>query len=527
MNIIDNSSLVTLIRPSLLIDKSAVQTVRGVPSLGVAYLAGAIKNAGHRIKIIDGFAMNSTQRESYYKDEFLIVGARIEQIIEQIPEDTLFIGISCMFSSEWIYHRKLIKKVKSAFPEKMIVVGGEHITADPQYVLDSCDAVDICVVGEGEETVIELIQKLESNQEISGIKGIYFRDPQNREKGLPTPPRDRIKKIDEIAWPDWDDYPIDIYLEKKLSLQETTKTSIPMLGSRGCPYKCTFCTNPNMWGPRWISRDAKDIVKEVKTYVNKYGVNYIEFWDLTFLINKKWIHEFCDLLISENLDIQYGLPSGTRSEALDQETLDKLFKSGLKRINFSPESGSDYVLEIIQKKVDRGNFLKIMNMASKSGLYVTSNIVLGFPGERKRDVVLSFKYIIQMVFAGIHDLYLLPYAPYPGSRIFNDLVAKGKIDKKSEDFDYFLAKCHYIKLTGIDSYSDSLSGRTINILFVVGRLFFYFLQFLVRPVRLVKFCKNVVMGKPQTYFERFVIGIYKNFIHKYISFERSPKPKLV
>ena len=424
-------------------------------------------------------------------------------------EVKLLIGVSCMFSCEWIYHKRLIKDIKCAFPNKIIVAGGEHITSDPDYALESCPSLDICVIGEGEETIVELISKIKNKKNIKDIKGISYRN--NRGIQL-TPLRERIKQIDGIDWPRWKDYPIKKYLEKKLSIQETSMTSIPMLGSRGCPYKCTFCTNEKMWRMRWIARDPKDIVKEIKFYVKKYNVNYIEFWDLTLVINKKWIHEFCDLLIKENLNIQYGLPSGTRSEALDLETLEKLYKSGLKRIGFSPESGSNEVLKIIQKKINLKKILKVMNLASKSGLYVTSNIVLGFPGERKRDVFLSFKYIIQMIFADIHDLYLLPYAPYPGSKMFNDLIEKGLIDKNSKTYDLFLAKSHCIKLTGIKSYSNSLSDFSLNILVVCGRLFFYFLQFLLHPSRLFKFFKNIMKNKPQTYFERFILGLYHHNI---------------
>lgn len=507
------NSLVTIIRPSLMIDSESVQTVRGVPSLGVAYLAGALKKENYRVKIIDGFVIDPKREESFYNGEFKIVGASVEKIINEIPKETLFVGISCLFSSEWLYHKELIKEIKAKRPDLKIVVGGEHITSDPQYVLETTPQIDIAVIGEGEETIIDICKYYEDKLDINEIDGIIY-----LYKGIvkKNNSRSRIKKIDEISWPDWDSYPLDYYMKNNLSLQETSVISIPMLGTRGCPYKCTFCTNLNMWGIQWISRDPADIVKEIKYYVEKYQVTYIEFWDLTFLINKKWIHKFCNILIEANLGIEYGLPSGTRSEVLDKETLALLKKSGLKRINFSPESGSNHVLKIIKKRANLKNFLKVMREASRAGLYVTSNIVLGFPGERRVDVIKSFIYIVKMAYSGIHDLYLLPYAPYPGSAIFNDLIESGAIDKNNSEYDLFLAKCHYIKIKGIKSYSNSLSGTSINFLFIFGRLFFYFLQYLFRPIRFFYLIKNIIKNIPQTYFERLILGVWRNFVIKRI-----------
>lgn len=505
-----SKQIVTLVRPSLMIDKESVQTVRGVPSLGVAYLAGALKKSGYTPFVIDGFVLFPEQEELFYQNKFKIVGANYNQIIEKIPKETLFVGVSCLFSSEWLYHKELIREIKLHRPELLIVAGGEHITSDPEYALRSCPEINICVIGEGEETLIDICKSVEAKESFSNIAGIAFKNEEGQ--FTKTEPRKRIKKIDEINWPDWDSYPLTYYMEKNLSLQETKVVSIPMLGTRGCPYKCTFCTNLNMWGIQWVSRDPADIVKEIKYYVQKYNVTYIEFWDLTFLINKKWIHKFCKILIDADLGIEYGLPSGTRSEVLDKETLNLLKRSGLKRINFSPESGSEHVLKVIKKRANLKNFLRVMRDASNAGLYVTSNIVLGFPGERKIDVIKSFVYIIRMAFAGIHDLYLLPYAPYPGSEIFQNLVKEGTINKEKEDYAYFLAKCHYIKIKGIKSYSNSLSGRSINVLFIGGRLFFYLLQYTFRPHRFYYLLKNIFYDQPQTYFERLLLGVWRNFI---------------
>src|SRR5690606_7555506 len=126
---------------------------------------------------------------------------------------------------------------------------------------------------------------------------------------------------------------------------------------------------------RWISRDVEAVIAEIKLYVSRYGMNHIDFYDLTAVINKKFMVSFCQRLIEENLNLTWSMPSGTRSEALDQEVLSLLYQSGCTKLTYAPETGSERVAQLIKKRVNLNNMLKSMRTAVKEGIIVKANMV--------------------------------------------------------------------------------------------------------------------------------------------------------
>ena len=134
---------------------------------------------------------------------------------------------------------------------------------------------------------------------------------------IQTDPRKRIKHIDNIPWPDWKTFPIEPYLDNAVSFGPGSGRNMPILASRGCPYECTFCSNPLMFGRRYFVREIDDLIKQIKYYIEKYKITGLQFYDLTAIVKKKWVLEFCEALKENNIKLEWSLPSGTRSEALD------------------------------------------------------------------------------------------------------------------------------------------------------------------------------------------------------------------
>ena len=134
-----------------------------------------------------------------------------------------------------------------------------------------------------------------------------------------TLPRGRIKAIDDIPWPAWNLVPLENYLSNGLGYGVDLGRSMPLIATRGCPYRCTFCSNPTMWTTKWIARKPNLVLDEIEHYINKYGAENIDFYDLTAIVQKEWIAEFCRLIKKRNLKFTWQLPSGTRSEAIDTE----------------------------------------------------------------------------------------------------------------------------------------------------------------------------------------------------------------
>src|SRR5579862_402518 len=252
---------VTLIRPPTVTFPQAMVGTPASPSLALAVLAAFLKRHGYPVTAIDAQGDALDQYTRLENGPHRIHGLTAEQIVARIPPDTGLIGVSCMFSNEWIYHRRVIDLVAKHFPGVPIVVGGEHATAAAEYVLRSCPGVVACAIGEGEETLLALAQALEAGADLESVSGLVVRDDEG-ESAFHTGTRTRVRALDEMPWPDWDAVPLREYLDRGFGHGVGHGRNMPMLASRGCPYKCTFCSNPQMWGTLWNVRSAADVVAE-------------------------------------------------------------------------------------------------------------------------------------------------------------------------------------------------------------------------------------------------------------------------
>lgn len=502
---------VTLIRPPYVIPMKSIYGHRGVPPLGLVYLSAAIKSIGHEVTCIDGFGEHIDNFQPIEDTDLLTNGLTTQEIIERIPKDTEVIGISCMFSNEWINTSRVVREVKKAFPQTFMVLGGEHVTADYVYILQNYPEVDCCTLGEGEEKTRSLIRELsKGNRDLSTIPGVTYLDrTTNQIKTTDT--AYRVKDINTIAPPDWHSIPLHNYLDQGLGMSMQGKRSIPMLLSRGCPYRCTFCSNENMWTTKWVSRDIDEVIKEIKYNISTFRIEHIDFFDLTAIVNRSWTIEFCKRMIQENFGITWSLPSGTRSEALDEEVLKLLWQSGCNKITYAPESGSDEMTKLIKKRVNLKKMLSSMKVAVKTGLIVKSNIIFGFPDERYRDILLNFVFLFKMAFVGVHDVPCFGFTPYPGSALFNRLLSEGKI-KRDKDYYRFLAHLVYSSPMERLSWSEKLPNWALPMLSLGGMAFFYSCQFIMRPWRFALLVKNVLKNSPRTMLEIAFWNMKNDFI---------------
>lgn len=494
---------VTLIRPPTLLPSSCTTTTQGVPPLSLACLAGSLRQAGHRVEIIDAFGCAPDQFLPFGAGRYFINGLTAEQIAERVPADCELVGVSCMFSNEWLYYREVIDRVAAARPELPIVVGGEHVTADPDYVLRRCPAIAYCGLGECDETLVELVAALEAGSPVANVPGLAYRGADGAPRR--SRPRGRIRDIDALPWPSWDGIPLRMYLDRELGNEAAAGRCMPMLASRGCPYRCTFCSNPNMYGTTWVARDPALVVQEIEHYVRTYAIDHVEFYDLTTIIRRDWIVSFCKLMIERNPRVTWGLPSGTRSEALDREVLQLLERSGCRSLTYAPESGSPATLRRIKKRIDPEKMLRSMRWAVRSGIRVRANMIVGLPGQTPREIFESLVFVLRMAWAGVHDVLIFPFVPYPGSELHAQLAAQGRFNFATDDYEEFLAGNIYNDVERVRSWNEYLSARAVARISVAGMLLFYAVQFLLRPARIVRTAARLLRGWPLTNFERIVM----------------------
>jgi radical SAM superfamily enzyme YgiQ (UPF0313 family) len=500
---------IALIRPPYVLPKTAVFGNRGLPALGTAYLSASLKRDGHDVTCIDGFAEDMDKFTRFGDTDFLVNGISKEEIVDLIPEDVRLIGVSSMFSNDWLNTSELIQYIKQERPNAFLVMGGEHVSADIDFILEQYQGVvDCCVKGEGENKIRELAREIKmGNYNKETIPGIsYF--CEKTKQTVTNEGEYRVKNINDIPSPDWTGLRIEEFHRRKMGMSSMKKITIPMLISRGCPYRCTFCTSPDMWTTKWIPRDADLVIDEIKSYVRDYGIEHIDFLDLTAIVNKKWTIDFCQKLIKEDLGITWSLPSGTRSEALTPEVLHLLKESGCEKLTYAPETGSPRLSELIQKRCKLDNMLKSMKSAVDQGVIVKVSMIYGFPDEKFSDVLQSLWFILKLAFIGVHDVSCFGFTPYPGSHLFRRLE-KEKVIKRDDNYYLFLAGLVYTRPFNTDTWNGR-KGFLQPILMLGSMSMFYFFQYLFRPVRLVRTIKSIAADEPTTMLDAALCNIYKD-----------------
>lgn len=483
---------VTLVRPPLLVPKNTLQGPI-TPPIGLAYLASTLERGGHQVVIVDAVGEAPFQVVPLFEGSVLGTGLSVPEIVERIPPETDFIGVSAMFSGEWPYVKEVIRGIRQAFPETPLVGGGEHFTAVPEFSLEDCPEIDLCVTGEGEETLLELVNTLGQWDKLEDVAGIAYRKDGQPVRNFA---RKRIRELDDIPLPNWELVPLENYLSNGLGYGVNRGRSIPLLATRGCPYQCTFCSNPAMWTTRWLARDPQLVLDEIEFYVRRYSVTNVDFYDLTAVVKKQWIVDFCQGLLDRGLNITWQLPSGTRTEAIDEEVTRLLFQSGCRNLTYAPESGAPTTLKRIKKKIKLDRMLDSMAAAVRSGMNLKTNIIIGFPDETAKEVWQTIHFLTKMAWVGVHDVSISMFSPYPGSELFDMLRDRGQL--QAMDDEYFLSLAAYTDLTESSAWSAELSSRQLSLFRLLGLAVFYGLQYLFRPLRAVQTLLNLFTGHQES-----------------------------
>ena len=486
---------------------SGIQIQTPSPPIGLAYIGAYIKEHGYNYLSIDacGEALDQVI-PSKHDPNLLIQGLTIEQIIDKIPSDVDVVGLTSLFSHAWFLVKDIIYKIKYTFPDVTIVVGGEHPTAAANMVLND-GLVDLVVTGEGEETFTEILDCIYKGKDCFDIDGIAYLSKTG--DVIVNKKRKRIKSTDSFPFPDWDQWSILEYIDYGQVSGINLGRAIPILGSRGCPYECTFCSNKDMWTKRYIMRDGRQIVKEMRYMRDKYNVSVFNFMDSTFIINKSKITEFCKELINSELNIEYQLPAGTRSEALTNNVIKLLEQSGLRNIGLAPESGSEVIRDIVKKKIDYYDFIDTVKALNKSKITTSCFIVIGFPEDNYHTLNKSLKMIRKLAFLGVDDITVSQFTPYPGSKYYRQLVTLGKIDDQYDRLgdivSFYSSKPR--------NYAENIKNGDLYKIMLRMYVEFYLLSFLFRPWRLIyNFFIYIKTGRENTKYIKFVTELF--FVRK-------------
>ncbi len=480
-----------------------------IPPLGVALIAGVLKKEGYKVSIIDAIAEAPRQYQSenipVYSDRvpkgyrLITMGLSFSEIANQIPRDVDVIGLSCMFSINWPCDRALANYLKEQFPNATLIAGGESTTGMAEQCLKQTKGLSVCVLGEGEETIVDLIKALELNTPLSEVSGIAYKNEQG--EVIKTKKRERIRNVNDVPFPAWELLPIENYQTHSAYPGEKPRITLSILATRGCPYECTFCTSPDMWGTRYFMRKPEVVVAEIEYAKNNFGATNFEFFDLTAIIQKRWIIEFAKLVVERQLDITWKIPAGTRSEAIDEEVAYWLKKSGCYFITYAPESGSPRLLNLIKKKVSLESIMQSMRYAKKQDMIVYINMIMGLPDETHLDVWKTFWFLLKCKFNRVDEMPFALFRPYPGSALFDRLINENKIQVNNDD--YVIDSLFIIDtLTEHQYYNDNIHPFWYKIYMALAYTAFYGLDYIKNPSRIIRMVRNISDKKYESELEK-------------------------
>ncbi len=325
-----------------------------------------------------------------------------------------FIGVG-MMTFKYLYNYVLINSIKQRFPEVVIIVGGPHASTFREKIFDHCESVSIVVPLEGEEILVEICK---GEKPLNQIQGIFYRKGNEI---IETDHRDFIKDLDNFPFPTYSKLNMDYY------------DLIPVISSRGCPYKCIFCPVKTTIGQAWRSRSAESILEELDYWVTKRGRSLVQIEDDNFTFNRQRVLEICEGIRRKGLDkkIRINLANGIRADKVDEELLSIMKKSGFSVLAFGVESGSESVLKSICKGESLSKIEEAIKLACKLNFVVCLTFVLGSPGETEDDVKKSIAFAQKYPVSRISFYHLVPY---PNTQLYDWVIKSNRFRYKNPEY---------------------------------------------------------------------------------------------
>lgn len=359
------------------------------PPLTLALMAAILRERGFTVRIIDGpvggYAFNQLAEEiKIFKPHLLVVNTATPSITSDL---------------------KIAGLTKEINPAIKTIFFGIHVTALPRETFSENSEVEFLAVGEPEDTVRDFALAVKNNETFEKIPGLAWR--KNGEI-IFNGPRPLMENLDELPPPAWD--LIDV---KKYCVPIKGNPFLLVLISRGCPYSCNFCAARIFYGSRARLRSPEKIVSEIKYFKEKFGVRDYLFWAENSTASQKQLYEISQRLIADEVGVSWVCNG--RVDLVDEDLLKMMKKAGCWMIGFGVESGSQKILDLMQKKIKLTDIVQAVTFARKTGLEVTAHVIIGYPGETRTDVGQTLKFLKKL-----DPDYLQVYCavPFPGSPLF-------------------------------------------------------------------------------------------------------------
>ena len=351
----------------------------------------------------------------------VIVDARVEKdYVEKIQrdiKDSLAVGLTAMTGTQIIFALRLAKLVRKLDPKMPIIWGGVHASLFPEQTIKN-ELVDAILIGEGDKAVVEIAKRLEKGESLEGVKGLFCKKDGIIHRGSCF----ELLDVNELPVPDW-------------SLIDVKKYRIfDVQSARGCPHRCGFCYNQTFNKGRWRMRSAKSVIDEIENLIKKYGIKEVNFIDDNFFTHKGRADEMLNLILEKKLKFTWRINCrADYFDRFDEDFLKKAHKAGLREVLIGCESGSQDVLDYIQKDIRVHQIVNAITLCKKVGLEAQCSFMIGLPEETGRDLNMTFDLIdkLREIDPKVVITALSIYTPYPGSKLFDISKGHGFVAPKS------------------------------------------------------------------------------------------------
>lgn len=378
--------------------------------MGLAYVASALRNAGHTITIYN--------QDVYHHPE--------SHLIDYLSNNDFDVIAVSVIGGYYQYQKLLkISEAINSIPNRPIyILGGHGPAPEPEYFLKKTNA-DAIVIGEGEVSTVSLLAALDNNIDLSSVDGIAYLDDYG--ELVLTEPQELIKNIDSISFPAWDLFPIDYYSLQREPHIKNSDRCFQVLSGRGCIFKCNFCYRMDKG---FRPRSAESIIEEIKTLKKDYNISYINFADELFMSSPKRTKELCSAFIEADLNIRWSCNG--RLNYATSDVLKLMKKAGCVFINYGIECMDNTILKTMNKKLTVDQIVAGIEATIAEGISPGYNIIFGNIKENADTLQKGVDFLVK------YDDHaqlrtIRPVTPYPGSPLYYYAIEKGML-KDVADF---------------------------------------------------------------------------------------------
>jgi radical SAM superfamily enzyme YgiQ (UPF0313 family) len=383
-----------------------------MPSLGLGYLAAVLREEGHEVSILDCIK----ERMSYEDFAVYILREQFDVIGFQV------------FSYDLTTVKKHLSLVRRHSPGTVTIAGGPHPSGDPRGTMSLLDDLDFAFRGEAEIGLPMLLQRLSRREDdYATIPGLVWRDMGT----ISMNPQAVVQDLDSLPMPAWDLLQPETYPEAPHGAFTREFPTAPIITTRGCPSRCTFCAGHKINGRQIRWRSVENVVMELR-YLAGRGIREFHIEDENFTASREFVMQLCDRLVSERLGLSWSLPSGIRLDKIDREMIAAMAKAGCYSLAVGIEFGTDRMLRLTRKGISVDMIREQVKLFKGSGIKVTGFFMFGIPGEKLEEMEQTVRLALELP---LDRAQFNNFMPLPGSIEWEKLLHADRL--RDIDWDHF------------------------------------------------------------------------------------------